>query len=74
MPKGNWCEFNKPTVSNSILNDSLGLNFQKRKLQISKQKSGRNGKIVTLINGLENNQHEAKKILKFASGTLTQHL
>ena len=63
MRKGSWIEFD----SKNFNVDDIELDFdthQKRKLRIYKTKSGRGGKIVTLIEGLVINDEELRKLVK----------
>ena len=64
MSKGGWSEFNDPLKR-------IGSNTQnsvtpkgKRQVRLERIRSGKKGKLVTVIRGLELNQVEAKKILK----------
>ncbi len=64
MGKKNWIEFdNKENIYHKKYRDE---NFRKiSKINISKQKKGKKGKITTLINGLGiRNQKEVKELLK----------
>ena len=64
MPKGGWSEFNDPLkrISNDTQNSVTPKG--KRQVRIERTRSGKNGKLVTVIRGLELEQVEAKKILK----------
>ena len=64
MGKKNWIEFdNKENIYHEKPREE---NFRKiSKINISKQKKGKNGKIITLINGLGiSDEIEIKKLLK----------
>ena len=64
MSKGGWSEFNDPlkTIGNDTQNSVTPKG--KRQVRLEKTKSGKKGKLVTVIKGLELKQVEAKKILK----------
>ena len=64
MPKSGWNEFNDPlkTIGNDIQNSVTPKG--KRQVRLERTRSGKKGKLVTVIRGLELNQAEAKKILK----------
>ena len=64
MSKGGWSEFNDPlkTIENDTQNSDTPKG--KRQVRIEKTRSGKKGKLVTVIKGLELKQVEAKKILK----------
>ena len=72
MSKGGWSEFNDPLkrIENDTQNSVTPKG--KRQVRLEKTRSGKNGKLVTVIKGLELKQVEAKKILqnlKIACGT-----
>ena len=72
MSKGGWSEFNDPlkTIENDSQNS--GTPKGKRQVRIERTRSGKRGKLVTVIKGLELDQLEAKKLLrnlKTACGT-----
>ncbi len=64
MSKGGWSEFNDPlkTIGNDTQNSVTPKG--KRQVRLEKTRSGKKGKLVTVIRGLELKQVEAKKILK----------
>ena len=64
MPKGGWREFNDPT--NKIGNDTQNSVSPKgkRQVRLERIRSGKKGKLVTVIKGLELEPVEAKKLLK----------
>ena len=73
MSKGGWSEFNDPlkTIGNDIKNSVTPKG--KRQVRLERTRSGKKGKLVTVIKGLELKQVEAKKILKnlkIACGTV----
>ena len=65
MPRGSWTEFDrdqshpKLTKSLNVLNP-----LQNKDVRVQKIKSGKKGKIVTIISGLDLNSLEVKKLLK----------
>ena len=64
MSKGGWSEFNDPlkTIGNDSQNSVTPKG--KRQVRIERTRSGKKGKLVTVIKGLELGQVESKKILK----------
>ena len=64
MSKGGWSEFNDPikTIGNDTQNSVPPKG--KRQVRIERTRSGKKGKLVTVIKGLELNKVEAKKLLK----------
>ena len=64
MSKGGWSEFNDPfkTIGNDIQNSVTPKG--KRQVRLERTRSGKKGKLVTVIKGLELNPLEAKAILK----------
>ncbi len=64
MSKGGWSEFNDPlkTIGNDDQNSVRPKG--KRQVRLERTRSGKKGKLVTVIKGLELTQIEAKKILK----------
>ena len=64
MSKGGWSEFNDPikTIGNDTQNSVPPKG--NRQVRLERTRSGKKGKLVTVIRGLELNQEEAKKILK----------
>ena len=64
MSKGGWSEFNDPLkrIENDIQNSDTPKG--KRQVRIERTRSGKRGKLVTVIKGLELEKVEAKKILK----------
>ena len=64
MPKAGWSEFNDPlkTIENDTQNSVTPKG--KRQVRLERTRSGKKGKLVTVIKGLELNQVEAKKLLK----------
>ncbi len=72
MSKGGWSEFNDPiqTIENDTQNSVPPKG--NRQVRLEKTRSGKKGKLVTVIKGLKLNQSEAKillKNLKIACGT-----
>ena len=64
MSKGGWSEFNDPlkTIGSNTQNSVTPKG--KRQVRLERTRSGKKGKLVTVITGLELNQLEAKKLLK----------
>ena len=64
MSKGGWSEFNDPikTIGNDTQNSVTPKG--KRQVRLERTRSGKKGKLVTVIKGLELNQLEVKKLLK----------
>ena len=64
MSKGGWNEFNDPikTIVNDIQNSVIPKG--NRQVRLERTRSGKKGKLVTVIKGLELNLEEAKKLLK----------
>ena len=64
MSKGGWSEFNDPikTIGNDTQNSVPAKG--NRQVRLERTRSGKKGKLVTVITGLELNQGEAKKLLK----------
>ena len=64
MNKGGWREFNDPktTIGNDTQNSLTPKG--KRQVKLEKTRSGKKGKLVTLVRGLELSEGEAKKLLK----------
>ena len=64
ISKGGWSEFNDPlkTIGNDIQNSVTPKG--KRQVRLERTRSGKKGKLVTVIKGLELKQVEAKRILK----------
>ena len=64
MSKGGWSEFNDPIKT--IVNDTQNSVPPKgnRQVRLERTRSGKKGKLVTVIKGLELNKLEAKKLLK----------
>ena len=64
MSKGGWSEFTDPvkTIGKDTQNSVTPKG--KRQVRIESTRSGKKGKLVTVIRGLELNQVEAKEILK----------
>ena len=64
MSKGGWSEFNYPikTIGNDTQNSVPPKG--KRQVRLERTRSGKKGKLVTVIKGLELNQIEAKSLLK----------
>ncbi len=64
MSKGGWSEFNDPfkTIGNDTQNSVTPKG--KRQVRLERTRSGKKGKLVTVIKGLELNPIEAKEILK----------
>ena len=64
MSKGGWSEFNDPikTIGNDTQNSVPPKG--NRQVRLERTRSGKKGKLVTVIKGLELNQVETKKLLK----------
>ena len=64
MSKGGWSEFNDPlkTIENETQHSVTPKG--KRQVRLERTRSGKKGKLVTVIKGLELKQVEAKRILK----------
>ena len=64
MSKGGWSEFNDPikTIENDIQKSVPPKG--NRKVRLERTRSGKKGKLVTLIKGLELDPLHAKKLLK----------
>ncbi len=64
MSKGGWSEFNDPikTIGNDTQNSVVPKG--NRQVRLERTRSGKKGKLVTVIKGLEVNHGEAKKLLK----------
>ena len=64
MSKGGWSEFSDPikTIGNDTQNSVTPKG--NRQVRLERTRSGKKGKLVTLIKGLELNQLEGKKLLK----------
>ncbi len=64
MSKGGWSEFSDPIkrIGNDTQNSVSPKG--KRQVRLERTRSGKKGKLVTVIKGLELNQVEAKKLLK----------
>ncbi len=64
MSKGGWSEFNDPikTIGNDVQNSVPPKG--NRQVRLERPRSGKKGKLVTVIKGLELNPVEAKKLLK----------
>ena len=64
MTKGGWSEFNDPIKTIENDNQNSVPPKGKRQVRIERTRSGKKGKLVTVIRGLELNPVEAKKLLK----------
>ena len=64
MSKGGWSEFNDPLKTIGNDNQNSVTPKGKRQVRLERTRSGKRGKLVTVIKGLELNQVEAKKLLK----------
>ena len=64
MSKGGWSEFNDPIkpIENETQNSVPPKG--NRQVRLERTRSGKKGKLVTVIRGLELKQVEAKKLLK----------
>ena len=64
MSKGGWSEFNDPIKT--IVNETQNSVPPKgnRQVRLERTRSGKKGKLVTVITGLELDQVEVKKLLK----------
>ena len=64
MSKGGWSEFNDPIKTIGNDNQNSVVPRGNRQVRLERTRSGKKGKLVTVIKGLELNQLEAKKLLK----------
>tara|TARA_Y100001968_G_C19423626_1_gene753156 strand:+ start:138 stop:443 length:306 start_codon:yes stop_codon:yes gene_type:complete len=64
MGKGNWREFENPSITARPSFSSNNEDKSNRRLRVQKTKSGRKGKTVTLISGLPLEVDEVKLLLK----------
>tara|TARA_Y100001968_G_scaffold248165_1_gene232693 strand:- start:15770 stop:16093 length:324 start_codon:yes stop_codon:yes gene_type:complete len=64
MPKGTWREFDDALTQEPSIEESNLPSKDTQKVTVSKAKSGRAGKIVTIISGLKLKANEAKSLLK----------
>ena len=64
MPKGGWREFNDPEATIRNDNPNSYIPKGKRQVRVEKTRSGKKGKLVTVIKGLGLETDEAKKLLK----------
>ena len=64
MSKGGWREFNDPGATTGNETKDSVLPKGKRQVRLERTRSGKKGKLVTLIKGLELDPLEAKKLLK----------
>ncbi len=64
MPKGNWNEFKDPLARSKVNNPINTIPKKDQRVRIEKVRSGRKGKTVTLISGLEIPEEECRKLLK----------
>ena len=79
MSKGGWSEFSDPikTIENDTQNSVLPKG--NRQVRLERTRSGKKGKLVTVIKGLELSKVEAKNLLKTlkilcgTGGTLKSH-
>ncbi len=72
MPKGSWREFENSQPKAIAKTPGSTSSKANRMVRVQKMKSGKGGKTVTLISGLELNDKEAKdllKLLKVSCGT-----
>ena len=64
MSKGGWSEFNDPIKTIGNDNQNSVPPKGNRQVRLERTRSGKKGKLVTVIKGLELKQEEAKTILK----------
>ena len=64
MPKGSWREFDDALSQEPSIKGSNFSSKENQKVIVSKSKSGRAGKIVTIITGLKVTPNDAKSLLK----------
>ena len=64
MSKGGWSEFNHSFMTIEKDTQNSVTPKGKRQVRLEKTRSGKKGKLVTVIKGLELKQVEAQKILK----------
>ena len=64
MSKGGWSEFNDPIKRIGNDTQNCAAPKGKRQVRLERTRSGKKGKLVTVIKGLEVNEVEAKKLLK----------
>tara|TARA_Y100001968_G_scaffold9635_1_gene8088 strand:+ start:280 stop:609 length:330 start_codon:yes stop_codon:yes gene_type:complete len=66
MPKGSWKEFDQAQIRPTSVNLGQGSVPSKhnQKVRVQKTRTGRKGKIVTEIHGLDMPSHEAIQLLK----------
>ena len=64
MSKGGWSEFNDPIKRIENETQKSVVPKGNRQVRLERTRSGKNGKLVTVIKGLELKQVEARKILK----------
>jgi len=64
MSKGGWREFNDPGATTGNETKDSVLPKGKRQVRVERTRSGKKGKLVTLIKGLELDPLESKKLLK----------
>ncbi len=69
MPKGSWREFQNSSET-SELDRPVSIRAKiDRQVRVQKMKSGKGGKIVTVISGLELELNEARSLLKRLKGS-----
>tara|TARA_Y100001968_G_C19438668_1_gene761275 strand:- start:1566 stop:1889 length:324 start_codon:yes stop_codon:yes gene_type:complete len=64
MPKGTWREFDDALSQDQSIHNPNYEPKDQQKVVISKTKSGKAGKLVTIISGLKLDANEAKSLLK----------
>ena len=62
MHKGNWNEFGDASENCSANNQFLDISSQEARVQ--RTRAGKGGKTVTIISGLNINDHQLKELLK----------
>tara|TARA_B100001250_G_scaffold285823_1_gene247880 strand:- start:573 stop:896 length:324 start_codon:yes stop_codon:yes gene_type:complete len=64
MSKGSWVEFEDSSFKRKIVNSSDSQSKGKDKLRVNKTRSGKKGKTVTVISGLQSSEDQLKQLLK----------
>jgi translation initiation factor 1 len=62
--KGGWREFDQPRSAAPTERPSTTVPKAQQRVRVQRTKSGKGGKTVTTINGLEASDHELKALLK----------
>ena len=64
MPKGSWLEFDDSSFKRNLDNSLDSQCKGKNQLRVQKTRSGKKGKTVTVISGLEISSDQLKQLLK----------